>query len=275
MMLTALILALTVVLFLPTLRWLVLSWLNDPYYSHGLLIPFISAFFAWRAWREQGARVVTTETQRAQRNSVYALSLIGAGVLLHLYALPRRAYPLSATALIIVLTGIVWHQRGLYSLRIFAFPLALLFLMIPLPLAEYLAPRFEAATATAATRFVQLLGIPAQQTGAQISLPGASEFVIGAPCSGLRSQLALLTLMIIFIYVIEGAWQGKIILLAAAIPIAFVANIIRVALLLIIAHVFSAELAMRYFHTLASPVLFLLSFGLLIGLARGFVIRNA
>ncbi len=42
--------ALLLALFYPVLRWLAGEWLGNDYYSHGPLVPLISAFFAWRLW---------------------------------------------------------------------------------------------------------------------------------------------------------------------------------------------------------------------------------
>jgi hypothetical protein len=47
---TGLIGILLLALFYPTLKWLLGEWLGNDYYSHGPLVPLISAFLAWRLW---------------------------------------------------------------------------------------------------------------------------------------------------------------------------------------------------------------------------------
>ena len=42
---------LLILLFYPVLIWLVKSWLNNPYYTHGFLIVPLSALLVWRQWR--------------------------------------------------------------------------------------------------------------------------------------------------------------------------------------------------------------------------------
>ena len=39
--------------YLPMLRVFADKWLNDPQYSHGLLVPFFSAYLIRRAWRSE------------------------------------------------------------------------------------------------------------------------------------------------------------------------------------------------------------------------------
>ena len=46
----ALIAALLILLAYPTFVWLVNSWLSNPYYTHGFLVPLIVGLFLWRQW---------------------------------------------------------------------------------------------------------------------------------------------------------------------------------------------------------------------------------
>jgi exosortase/archaeosortase family protein len=114
---------------------------------------------------------------------------------------------------------------------------------------------------------VQALGMPASNLGSQVRLAGGS-FIIGAPCSGLRSIVSLFTLGVVFAYVVSGPLVGKIVLVAAAPFMAMIANLVRVASLLQVAHLFGPEVGMKYYHTLASPLLFLVAFILFIILGR-------
>ena len=52
--------ALLLALFFPVIRWLVGEWLGNDFYSHGLLVPFISAFLAWRLWSRRPPAITTS-----------------------------------------------------------------------------------------------------------------------------------------------------------------------------------------------------------------------
>lgn len=253
------ILVLVVVLFWPTLAWLVYNWLNNSYYSHGFLIPLISGFFLWRS----------RDAFRPEVRDPSNLGLVVLGISLGLYLISQiwQAYHLSAFALIMLLAGLALYFLGEKATRRIAFPLAFLVFMIPLPFINRLSPALEAFTAGTSTSLVSLVGIPATNLGSQIQLQNSS-FVVGAACSGLNSVVALGTLVVIFVYILECSFRAKIILLAMAVPIALIANIFRVSTLLVIAHFFGAEAGMRYFHDYSSPVLFLLAFVLLIMVSR-------
>jgi exosortase len=251
------VVGLTAIVFFPTLRWLVASWSSNPYYSHGFLVPLLSGYFAWRQ----------RDALRHRKPSNIGLAILALGLAVHLLAFPWQAHLVSALALVVVLAGLLLYFYGLETVRQMLFPLGFLLLMIPLPFVERLAPALEAFVSRYATLMVQALGTPADSLGSQVRLAGGS-FIIGAPCSGLRSIVSLFTLAVVFAYVVSGRLMVKIVLVAAAPFMAMIANLVRVASLLQVAHLFGPEVGMKYYHTLASPLLFLVAFTLLIVLGR-------
>jgi len=168
--------------------------------------------------------------------------------------------PVAILGLLIALYG--WHTA-----RKFWFPLAFLLLMIPLPLAERFGPALEGFAATSATMLAQLLGIPAQNEGAQVFLPN-SIFTVGIPCGGLRSIIAIIPLVALLAYIVEGHAWARVFIVLSAVPIAIAANTLRLALLFAIANYWGSDAAMNYFHDWSSPVLFLASFALLLAFAK-------
>jgi exosortase len=253
------ILGLVAVLFSSTFAWLIYNWLNNSYYSHGFLVPLISGFFLWR-------RRDAFERDRREPSSL-GFIVLGISLLIYLVAQVWQAYHLSALALIILLVGLAVYFLGEKATRRISFPLVFLFFMIPLPFINRVSPGLESFTARVSAAAVRLLGIPASNLGSQIQLENSS-FTVGAACSGLNSIVALATLVVIFIYILEGSRRGKISLLMVAVPIAIVANIFRVSSLLVVAHVLGGEAGMTYFHDYSSPVLFLLAFVLLTLVSR-------
>ncbi len=246
-----------VVLFAGTLRWLIDSWLTDPNYSHGFLVPFIAAFFLWRA----------RDAFRVRRPSALGWPLLALALALHLSATPLRIYPLSALALVLgaaALTLLVW---GAPALRASRYAFVTLALMIPIPFIDQISPALESFTARVAAASVALVGTPAVTLGSQVQLSNTA-FEIGAACSGLRSLASLVTLAVVFSGIVEGPRWGKGLIVLAAAPIAIAANLARVTSLLQFAQVFGADAGFEYYHTYSSPVLFLIAFSLLILFAR-------
>jgi len=250
---------LLLVAFWPTLQWLWQAWLYNPYYSHGFLIPPLSAFLIWQ---ERGQLA-----DLPQRPVAAGIVLLAGGILVHLLALPWQAYFISALALLAVLIGVSLSFWGWPVTRCLLFPIVLLLSMIPLPALDRLSPPLEAFAANSGAALVRLIGVPAESNGAQVSLSNSS-FVVGAPCSGLRSLVALVTLAALVAYEMTGPLAGRLALLLSAIPVAILANLVRVTLLFWIAHTFGPAAALAYYHDWAGFVVFLVALAVLIALAR-------
>jgi len=243
-------------LYFTTLRWLGNEWWSNDYYSHGPLVALISAFLIWRR----------RKALRREGPADLGLIGVGAGLALGLAGMLTRAPYLSALSLPILLAGLVAFLLGPPALRQIAFPLGFLWLAIPLPFVEMASYPMQVLTADASTALARLLGIPAVVQGAQVTLSSCS-LQVGAPCSGLRSIVALLTLVILYVYIIKGPWPARLALILLSVPIAIAANIVRVTLLLVVAELWGRDAAMTYFHDYSSPVLFIVAFGLLIALS--------
>ena len=249
----ALIVALLGGLYFTTFRWLGHEWWTNDYYSHGPLVVLISAFLAWRR----------RDALKRQSPATWGALLMALGLVLYIAGLTTKAMYLSALSLPLLLAGLLAFLLGPGAVRQMSFPLAFLWLAVPLPFVEAASLSLQTITASVSTAAAQLLGIPAEVQGAQITLSSCS-LRVGAACSGLRSIVALLTLDVLFVYIIQGKWWGKAILIVLAIPTAIAANFIRVTALLVIADTWGREAGLRYFHDYSSPVLFIVAFLLLI-----------
>ena len=254
---TGLIGILLLALFYPTLKWLVGEWLGNDYYSHGPLVPLISAFLAWRLW------VKWPPEQRRIKPATIGLLPLGVGLIVYLYALLQRAYFAASLAMIVIIAGLVWYLLGTAALRRFAFPIGFLFFMVPLPFVEPLSVPLAQLTGALSAAIVRLFGVPIIVNGAQITLPNA-ELVVGAQCSGLRSIVTLMTLVALVIFLVEGAWWKKLLLALSSIVIAALGNVIRVASLLVVANIWGADAAFKYYHDYSGIVFFLSALALLL-----------
>jgi len=252
--------ALLALLAYPAGVWLVRSWLTNPYYSHGFLIPPLTALLIWGQRRALAAQ----PRQGGSRLGLFAAA-IALGVVL--WALSWQNYVVALLALVGLAAALLLYLEGWPRLRLLLFPLLFLALAVPLPFVDRASPWFEAFTARWATGLARLVGIEAQQMGGEIALPNTT-LVVGAPCSGLRSLVAMITVAVGWIYIVQGRWWAKLILLAAVAPLAALANVLRVGLLLGVAQVWGADAALSYYHDWSSPILFLTALGLLLLVGR-------
>jgi len=233
--------------------WLLTEWRDNPYYSHGVLVPLLSLFLLWRA----------RDALALRQPSNWGCLVIAAGLAMLVVGLWFSAYWIAGFSLPVVIAGVVIALLGLGVAHRWAFPLLFLLLMVPLPFDVWVAQWLESPTATASTALVQFLGVPAQNKGSLIELPHAA-FAVGGVCAGLRSSIALFTLALFVVMVgTPGGARNKAALLALVIPLALVANTVRIAVLLGVANAWGTDAAMNYYHDYSSYVFFALALGLL------------
>jgi exosortase len=255
---TLTLIALTIILFWPTLLWLVRQWFNNDYYAHGPLIPLVSAFLIWRNWGK---------SKPDRHSSIAGGLLLAVGIGGNIWAASIRAAYLSAFCLIIILSGLTLLFRGKEAFYRASFPLLFLITAIPLPFVERISTPLQVLTADWSGKVASLIGLQVTQTGSQLALESCS-FIVGAPCSGLRSLVTFISLLALLLYIVEAPWLSKISLAILALPIALLANVLRVTSLLIVAQAWGEDIALDYYHNFFGIVFYILALALLFALAR-------
>jgi exosortase len=98
---------------------------------------------------------------------------------------------------------------------------------------------------------------------------------VAEACSGIRSLMSLVALAVIYGYFLEPKLLRRVLLALAAIPVAVIANSLRVVGTGLLVHWWDPEKAEGFFHTFSGWVIFVLSLGMLFALhgAMGLVER--
>ena len=173
---------------------------------------------------------------------------------------------LSRTSLIFLLAGMVVQFLGWAHLRAMAFPVAFLFLMIPVPaiLFNQIAFPLQLLASQFAASFLQFAGVPTLRQGNVIQLPVMTLEVVEA-CSGIRSLVTLLTLAIIYGYLLESSIWKRVLLALSSIPIAVLANALRIVGTGLLGEYWGPEKAQGFFHSFSGWVIFVVALLLLFG----------
>jgi exosortase len=250
-----------VLLYWTVCRDLVSDWNTDDNYSHGFFIIPLSAFFLWERRADLAAA--------RQSWSALGLVLVLLGVLVLLAGLLGADRFLPRVSLLMVLTGTVWFLWGWQTLRVAAFPLAFLTLMVPLPalLFNQIAFPLQLVASQAGELVLAGLGIPVLREGNVIILAHTTLEVAEA-CSGIRSLISLLTLGIVFAYFTDPRGGVRAAIALSTIPIAIVANAARVAGTGVAAHYYGDAAAQGFFHTFSGWIVFIVAFALVLIVAR-------
>jgi len=241
-------------IYYPTFLWMVARWTaRDSYYAHGFLIPIVSLVWIFRKRAALASHV-------ACRNRT-GLAVIAMGALLQVLSSAFRVYFLSAISFVILLFGIVTYLFGKRIAREIWFPIAFLFLMIPLPLLAIAQVTLEMKffVSEMSTSLLNMIGIHAIREGSYIYTPHAFV-IVGDPCSGLRSFLAFLCLGLVFAYGDRlNAWK-KLALVALGLPLALTSNVVRVFAMGLLAEIYGTELiSTKVIHDGAGILAFVLA----------------
>ncbi len=240
---------------------LVSDWAHDDNYSHGFLIVPLAAYFAW----ERRVRL----RQTPPNPSTAGLAVVAVGLMLLVAGLLGAELFLSRVSLIVVLAGTALFLWGRTHLRILAFPLAFLLLMVPLPaiIFNQIAFPLQLFASRVGAWGIQACAVPVLREGNVIVLANTSLEVAEA-CSGIRSLISLLTLGIVYGYFSDHRIWVRVTIAAATIPIAIAANAIRVAGTGVLAHYYGESAAQGFFHEFSGWLMFLAAFILMFLVVR-------
>ena len=240
---------------------LVHDWYFDDNYSHGFLIIPLALYLAW----ERRRRFAETPNQPGPLGLVVvagSIAVLLAGVL-------GSELFLTRISILGTVAGSVLFLFGWRRMKVLAFPIAMLFLMIPLPAIifnqiafplQLLASRVGEATLTAAE-------IPVLREGNVLVLANTSLEVAEA-CSGIRSLVSLLTLGIVFGYFTDNRLWMRVVIALSTVPIAIVTNGGRVAGTGIAAHRFGPQAAQGFLHEFSGWMVFVVAFLMMLALQR-------
>lgn len=243
--------------YIPTFIWMWDRWFAaDSYYSHGILIPFVSGFLIWQM-RDELAAI-------KPKRSPWGMPLIIAGLIIHLFSSLFRIYFTSGFSMLGVLSGLVLFFFGSKTLRKIAFPVAFLSFMIPVPMVVVanISFKMKILAAKIATAALNKMGLLAVRSGSVLKMQH-TYVIVDDICSGLRSLIALTAIGSMFAYWMKAPMYKRILLFCSTIPIAIATNVLRIVFLSFVSEVWGPEYAGGFVHDFSGFMVFALAFILL------------
>lgn len=239
------------VLLVPTLRELWQQvWQSDDQ-GHG---PIIGALSVWLMWRRRHEVI----------QAPYRPANVAGGLLLVLamasYALGRSQQIIQGEVigLIMSILAVLLLLRGVQAVRAVAFPLFFLIFMVPLPgvLVQAVTIPLKTAVSYVAEALMHAAGYPVGRTGVILTI-GPYQLLVADACAGLNSLFTLEVLGLLYMNLLGYTSKLRNAMLAVlVVPISFVANVIRVIILILVTYHFGDEAGQGFVHTFAGMVLF-------------------
>ena len=256
----ALLVAVFVALYFSVLLHLVRQWYTDPDYSHGFLVPFLSAFLIWQR-RDELSQVVRRPSNWGLLIVVFSLGLLFLG------SMGAELF-LSRVSMIGTICGMIVYFSGWRLLRSMAFPLAFLLFAIPIPALIYNEIVFplQGIASRFATSFLEMLNLfPIMREGNILIMPGMRLEVVEA-CSGIRSLMSLMALAAGYGYLAEESIAMRWFMFLAMIPLAIISNGTRVMITALMTNYIGPRAAEGFMHEFSGWVIFVVATALFLGL---------
>jgi exosortase len=231
-------------------------WTVNPSYSHGWLVPIFAGLLLWLRRGQLNPA--------ALRPNAWGLLLLISGIGMRLLGTFFFFAWFDPLSLVPCCAGVFLLVGGWHGLR-WAWPACLfLFFMIPLPysLSEALSGPLQQLATICSTFLMQVVGLPALAEGNTIKL-NEQTLNVEEACSGLRMLMVFFALSTAMAVLIDRPWIDRFILLASAIPIALITNVLRVTSTGILYETVGGETAHAFFHDVAGWLMMPLALGLL------------
>jgi len=243
------------VLYVPTYWTLAHGMWNEDDHAHGPIVLVVALYLIWQQ------RAVFTSTDKPTRTEVaigWTLLIVG----LLAYALGRSQDILlfEAGSQIPVILGALLITLGTKSARALWFALFFLLFIIPLPgfIVDAATGPLKQYISIIAEQVLYAAGYPIARSGVTLTV-GPYQLLVADACSGLHSMFSLTAMGLLYLYLMQHTSTTRnIIIMAAILPIAFAANIVRVMVLILVTYHLGDEAGQGFLHGFAGIMLFII-----------------
>lgn len=225
----------------PCLCELVAAWERSPDYSHGYLVAPMAILLLWL--RRDSFPGFTGRIHWA------GLSMLALSIVVRIAGAALFVTPVDGWSIMVWAAGAAWLLFGPRVLWWSLPAIGFLFFMVPLPfrMETMLSVPLQRIATTVSCWVLMLLGQPAIAEGNVINIGEHTLFVAEA-CSGVRIFVGILALTYLYVVLVKRSWWERLILVAAALPVALVANVTRIVVTSLLYQFASGEAARRFSH---------------------------
>lgn len=242
-------------LYLPTYYNLANTIWQSEDQSHGPIILAVVLFIVWQK------RDCLTDEIQGRLKPIAGWLLFLFGLLLYVFGRSQGVLIFDIGSQIPVLVGILLITRGISAVRVLWFPLFFLAFMIPLPgmLVDVVTGPLKQLISELTEMALYWAGYPIARSGVTLTV-GQYQLLVADACSGLHSMFSLSAMGLLYLYIVQyRSWLRNGVLIASLLPIAFVANTVRVIILVLVTYHFGDEAGQGFVHKFAGILLFVVS----------------
>jgi exosortase len=226
------------------------SWTGEA----GVHGPIVLATGIWlfaRRWKE------LLSVQRVGRTGIL-LALLIPSLLLYVFS---RAFGFLATEVIAlggVFIAIFYGWFGGEAVKRMWFPLLYMAFVVPMPgwVVTTLTSPMKEYVSVSATWLLGKAGYPIVREGVTLYV-AQYQLLVEDACAGLNSLISLTAISLFYIYILHNAsWRYALFLMLWIVPVALLANLVRVIILVLITYHLGNAAAQGFLHSTAGLVMF-------------------
>ncbi len=219
-------------------------------YVHGRFVPIAIVGLIFLARKQLAAA--------ALKPNNWGIALVLVGCLFFFLSVRTLQPRVAIGALPFLILGASLFLCGWEVTKLLAFPVALIYFAIPLPGLNQATNQLQILATQTAFQLSSLLGANIEVAGNNINSADGSwpGFNIAEGCSGVRSLIALTLIAAIYAHLTQKALWKKVVLFAASVPLALIANGLRVTTIILIAEYWSADFAAKTYHNFSGFIFF-------------------
>jgi exosortase B len=191
------------------------------------------------------------------------------GLMVFLLGRAAEVVRLELLSMIIVLAALLMRLGGWRALRCGWFPLFFLLFAIPLPpdIVVAVTGPLKSAVSAVAAQVLYWFGVPVGRSGVVLTV-GQYQLLVMEACAGLQTMFTLEAMGLLYASLSRHSTWHNLILACLVVPVAFVANVVRVMLLVVITYVYGDAAGQGFLHGFSGIVLFLVALGLVMMIDR-------
>jgi exosortase D (VPLPA-CTERM-specific) len=233
-------------------------WRDQEEYSHGFLIPAVTAWLLWTRRRALHASLGPP--------SLVGLGLIAFAILMNIVGELGAVFILSQLGILVALLGLTLAIGGYSLLRVTFIPIAYLIFAIPLPyfIDAKLTLQLQLVSSQLGVFFIELFRIPVYLEGNVIDM-GDYKLQVVEACSGLRYLYPLFGFSFLAAYLFQAPFWQRAAVFLSSIPIAIGMNGFRIGLVGFLVDRWGIGMAEGALHFFEGWVIFLACAALLAG----------
>ena len=245
------------VLYVPSYWMLAHGLWNSDDYAHGPIVLVVTLYLIWQ---QRAVFMANPDIAPNRVEVAIGWTLLVVGLLAYALGRSQDILLFEIGSQIPVILGALLITLGVRAARAMWFALFFLLFMIPLPgfVVDAATGPLKQYISVIAEQVLYAAGYPIARNGVMLTI-GQYQLLVADACSGLHSMFSLSAMGLLYLYLMQRTSTARnLIIMAAILPLAFAANIVRVMVLILVTYHLGDEAGQGFLHDFAGIMLFVI-----------------